>query len=172
MDVWRISRDKRPKKRLILFTFISRGSLTVTSIVLALIFAATDQLMRNAMPATLIVGALAGGAMQYKGKMGWVVNRLIQDILWPQGRLHFDPNGRILLGAIWGALGAGLTVAFFILHFHHRLSDWPWISAVGSQSYVWLVGGGVCGTAIFVFRKIIMARKAQAIKKRDIADYL
>jgi hypothetical protein len=49
----------------------------------------------------LIVGELAGGAMQYKGKMGWVINRLIQDILWPQGRLHFDPNGLILLGAIW-----------------------------------------------------------------------
>jgi hypothetical protein len=69
--------------------------------------------------------------------------------------MYFDPTGRILMGAIWGALGSGMTAAACVLHFHGQLLDLRWLTESGTKFPHWLFGGALCGTALGIFRKII-----------------
>lgn len=156
-----VSKDRRPKKRRVLSTLALLFCLFVAGAVVAALFAAAGNIVPTAVPVTSAAGAVAGSVFQYRGRIGWFFNRLIQDVLRPF-RIYIDPTGRILIGAVWGALGTGMTAAFCVLHFHGQLFDLRWLTESGTEFPHWLFGGGLCGTALGIFRKIIMKRKTWA----------
>jgi len=145
--------------RLIPSTLACMFGMALAGASVAALLTTAEQMVPTAMHVALVFGGLAGGLSQYKGALGRCVSRAIHYMAWYNVQGYERPTGRILLGSLLGALGAGFSAALLVLLFYGHLSDLRWLTACAVRTPQGLVVGAACGVLLFALRKIILNKK-------------